>query len=344
MRKLLLAGVILSAAAVSADVIKFKSGDRLTGSLKSINATEAVFESKVAGKVTVKLADIETLSSDTESVIQYQDYTKEKGFVGVNKKGDVTVNDGKPSAKKVKAADIKALNPEESAWHGSVNASFTARRGNTRGSDFAVIGGANRRWEYDRLTGDFGYYRTKTGTTRLDEKKTQDRLFAQAQHDHFWWKNKFYTYEKGRYDHDRIANLEWRYTLGLGLGYQWLEKVDLLGTGEWSFNQELGFSYVHERYRKTDHHENDYAAVRYAHHLNYLPSWVSHLKMFHNLEYQPSLDDSEVWLMNADIGAAVELSAAWQLLAKIEWDYNNQPSDNRKSSDIRYILGLGYTF
>ncbi len=32
----------------------------------------------------------------------------------------------------------------------------------------------------------------------------------------------------------------------------------------------------------------------------------------------------------------------FDLLAKIEWDYNSQPSGNRKKSDYRYIVGLGY--
>ena len=32
----------------------------------------------------------------------------------------------------------------------------------------------------------------------------------------------------------------------------------------------------------------------------------------------------------------------FDLLAKIEWNYNSRPSLGRKSSDTRYILGLGY--
>ena len=32
----------------------------------------------------------------------------------------------------------------------------------------------------------------------------------------------------------------------------------------------------------------------------------------------------------------------FDLLAKIEWDYNSVPSVGRKSSDFRYIVGLGY--
>ena len=32
----------------------------------------------------------------------------------------------------------------------------------------------------------------------------------------------------------------------------------------------------------------------------------------------------------------------FDLLCKIEWDYNSTPSAGRKRSDMRYIVGLGY--
>jgi hypothetical protein len=46
--------------------------------------------------------------------------------------------------------------------------------------------------------------------------------------------------------------------------------------------------------------------------------------------------------MRADVGFTTKIVMNFDLLCKIEWDYNSMPSVGRKSSDIRYIVGLGY--
>ena len=48
------------------------------------------------------------------------------------------------------------------------------------------------------------------------------------------------------------------------------------------------------------------------------------------------------YLIDTDIGFSYELAAAWQLMGKWEWEYNSNPGGGTKSSDFRYILGLGY--
>ena len=77
--------------------------------------------------------------------------------------------------------------------------------------------------------------------------------------------------------------------------------------------------------------EKSYATLRYAHHLKYFPKWNPEVEAFHNLEFLPQIDDFDNHLIKADVG-----------FAKIEWDYNSMPSVGRKSSDFRYIVGLGY--
>ena len=66
------------------------------------------------------------------------------------------------------------------------------------------------------------------------------------------------------------------------------------------------------------------------------------LEAFHNLEFLPQVDDWDNQLIKADVGFTTKIIMDFDLLAKIEWDYNTQPSVGRKSSDFRYIVGLGY--
>ena len=50
----------------------------------------------------------------------------------------------------------------------------------------------------------------------------------------------------------------------------------------------------------------------------------------------------EKFLANADVGFTTKVIYNFDLIAKIEWEYNSKPAGNRKKDDTRYIVGLGY--
>ena len=52
--------------------------------------------------------------------------------------------------------------------------------------------------------------------------------------------------------------------------------------------------------------------------------------------------DWDKYLAKADVGFATKLIYDLDLLAKIEWDYNSRPAGDRKKTDLRYLVGLGY--
>ena len=54
------------------------------------------------------------------------------------------------------------------------------------------------------------------------------------------------------------------------------------------------------------------------------------------------MDDWEKLFVKTDVGLSTKIIMDFDLLAKIEWDYDSQPSADRKKSDLRYIVGLGY--
>lgn len=331
----------LFACAVStmamADRVVFKSGAFLTGEADVIRDGKLTFKSEDVGDVVIDIEKIASLESEKNHVVQYLDDTKSEQFL--------TVEDGKlvyfegDVRKDLDMAQVKAVDPKEEKWEGSVNLSGTATRGNTVGESATILANASRRWEKDRLTASVGYYFDQSGDSKQTKQKNTSRFELQAQEDHFW-SQKFYTYLNGKYEFDRIMDLEYRWRLGAGLGYQWFEKRDF-GAGKMSFNQELGMSYVGEKY---DHMESDdYGAFRYAHHFTWEIAAVEGLDFIHNLEYLPQADEwSDNYMLDTDFGVTYAFHANWQLIGKIEWDYKSKVGDNTKHSDIRYILGLGY--
>lgn len=322
------------ACAASADTIVFKSGSKLDGTVVRIKDGTITFKSDDVGEVAIKQDKVASITTAQNSTVQYQDKTTEEGIVAMNSDGYTL------SGKELDMGKVKAVNPEAEAWHGSANLSATAARGNTTSEKVAIAADANRRWEKDRFTSNFGYYFAQSGTKDAEKAKTDDRIELTAQEDHFWTAGA-YSYVNGKYERDGINDLQYRYRVGVGAGYQWLDGQVFESTGKWSFNQEVGLTYIKEKYEHIK--DDDRLAFRYAHHLAWAPSWVDHLAFTHNLEYLPDVDDwAESYLLDTDVGFTYELSTAWQLMGKIEWDYNSNPGPSTKSSDFRYMLGLGY--
>jgi putative salt-induced outer membrane protein YdiY len=328
---------VMIAGVSMADKVTLKSGSFLTGKAGQVQNGELAFASDDLGEIKIKVANIATLDVAKENVVQYKDNSLEKKMLSV-KDGVLVEGDGK----QLNMENVKALNPTVEKWHGSVNVAFQSSRGNTYENSATVLANLNRRWEKDRLDANFGYYYSETGKSKESKEKSTDRWEIEAQHDHFW-SPKWYSYEKGKYEQDDIAGLDYRLTLGAGAGYQWLDGFNSEMTGKWSFNQEVGAAWIKNQYVIQDPSADDsYATVRYAHHLKYFPKWNEKIEGFHNLEFLPQVNDWENYLIIADVGFSTKIVMDFDLLCKIEWDYNSMPSVGRKSSDIRYIIGLGY--
>ena len=338
MNKLVVAAVsALMASAVMADKVTLKSGSFLTGTVAGVSGDEITFNSDDLGEVKIKVANIVSLVDAGEHVVRYTDNTRETKRLGVDK-GVYVVG-----AAPLDMSSVKDIDPVEETWHGSIHGAYNAARGNTYDNTATILANLNRRWEKDRFSADFGYYYSKSGTDSEDQKRTKDKCEAELKHDHFWLP-KVYTYEDLKWDRDLIQDLNARYRLGVGLGYQWLDNRLFESTGTWSFNQELGANWIKEEYRidNEDAKGDGFCALRYAHHLNWSPIWAKGVDVFHNAEILPDVGEWEKFLAKADIGITAKLIFDFDAIAKIEWEFNSMPAGDRKYQDVRYIVGLGY--
>ena len=334
------AAVMAAAVAAStalADRVNLKSGSFLTGKAGLIQNGKLAFEADDIGEIKIDVKNIVSIEAEGQThVVQYEDMSTETVPLTVTD-GEYTVD-----GEKLNMDGVKAIDPEEETWHGSVNLAFQADRGNTYAHSISFLANLHRRWEKDRFNADFGYHYNENGKNKDDSKTTKNALDLEAQHDHFWTA-KFYSYENGKYDRDLIAGIDYRVRLGAGGGWQWLDGYECENLGKWSFNQEVGAAWTKVGYKEEpDDTDTSYCSVHYAHHLKFLPVFNDTVEAFHNLQYDPAIDDWEIYTMEADIGFTVKIWYDFDLLCKAEWDYNSRPSRGRKSSDTRYIVGLGY--
>lgn len=336
MKKLMLVAVALASCAAFADKITLKSGSTLSGTAGEIAGDKLKFASDDLGDILVPLANIANIDSARKHVVAYLDGNREEKVVGIEN-GELRDGSGKLDMSKVKAID-----PAPETWHGNINVAFNAERGNSYENSASVIANLNRRWDSDRLNFNFGYYYTKSGASRDESTKSKDKIEVEGQYDHFWTK-RFYNYVNARYDRDVIQGLDRRFKLGAGFGWQWLENRSFDLTGRWNFNQELGAAYMSDSWKdEQPDRKDDYATVRYAHHLKYEPKWTKGLEIFHNFEYLPEVDDFEIYLVNADVGISTMVFWNINLIAKIDWEFNSKPCAGRDKHDVRYMVGFGY--
>ena len=329
-------GAVLLSSAAFADKVTLKSGSFLTGEAGLIQDGKLMFKSADLGDLKIDIANIKSLDAAKSHVVQYTDNSTEDKILSI-KDGALWSGSGKLDMAKVKATD-----PAIEKWHGNINVAFNAARGNTYQNSAAIKANVNRRWEKDRLNVDFGYYYSENSQVGSESQKTEDRWDVEGKHDHFW-AAKIYHYENLKWERDMIQDLRARYRAGLGGGYQWLENTAFESTGKWNFNQELGVNYIKEEYDgESDAKENGFCALRYGHHFGYIPKWADNIEIFHTAEILPEVDEWEKFLARADVGFTTKLIYDFDLIAKIEWEYNSKPAGDRKKDDIRYIVGLGY--
>ncbi len=334
--RLWIATACLTLTAARGDHVLFKSGDRLTGTVVKVEKGQMTFTSQVAGKLTLKLEDIETFATDAPIEIALRDGSVLLQKATEGAAGAIAVPaDGAAQPKAVPLSAIDKINPEKPHWKGAVVAGATAVRGNTKSDSANITADAVRRSENDRTTLGAGYIFASQHDNNTHSKSTSaDEWFVKGKYDYFFTQN-YYAYGNGMYEKDRISSLERRVSPGLGLGYQWAEGKDL------SILTEGGGSYIYEQY--SDPAETrTYMAARFAYQVE--KAFNAQVSAFHNLEYLPSLERSDSFLVNTDIGLRAKMTERLLIEVKTRLAYNSKPAEDHEKKDFRHMLGFGWTF
>ncbi len=316
-----------------ADEVVFKNGDRLSGTILSAGGGELVIDTAVAGKVTVKLDDVATFSTDQPITLQLDDDTRLNQPVAKDEAGNVRLQEGTVQAQPIPLARIKRINPSEQ-WTGAIVVGGMLERGNSRTESINVSIDAVRRTEIDRITAEAAYrFGRQEDPDTGDEKTTTDNWMIGGKYDYFF-NEKWYAYASTRVERDRVADLELRLTPGGGIGYQWIE------TPRTSFNTEIGLAWLYEDYEGAD--STDSFVLRLAYDLKHKLN--DKVALFHSVQYFPSLEDFGDYLIIADAGVRADLTDNMFGEFKMELKHDSTPAPDASRNDLKYILGVGWRF
>jgi putative salt-induced outer membrane protein YdiY len=330
----------LSLALVSsfalADTVQFKNGDKITGTIVSADGGKLLFKSASAGDITINLADVQTFTSDAPIELKLKDGTVLKVTkVDVGDAGKINITQPTLAPAVVAVDQIDKINPPPVAWTGNVVANGLITRGNTQSESLGFSMDLSRKTDLDKIAFDGAYLFTRTTVKGQPPSTSQDNWFGDAQYD-LNITPKFYGYADTRVEKDRINNLDLRLTPGLGVGYNWFEAPDF------NFSTEAGGSWVYEKFTNVTSPRED-ISVRLSYHIDKSFD-AGKFKLFNDVTYLPSVQNSGNYLVIADAGARAQLTDKMFTQLEILYDFDSKPAPGAVNTNLQYLLGVGWSF
>lgn len=230
-------------------------------------------------------------------------------------------------------ATVEKKEAKKPKWSTSASLGFTLTQGNTDSILLTANIDTVRKWDQDQFKmGASGAYGERDTTSSPGKVVDNQKVLGYAQYDKLFSK-KLYAY--GRVDglHDRIADIDYRVSLGAGVGYYFIrnEQTEL--------SVEVGPSYVFE---KKGGDSRDYAGMRVGQEFSH--KFNDRVRVWEKQEYVPELGDFGNFIWNAEAGVETKMVGNLSLRSYIQNTYVNEPSPGRKSNDFKFVTGIGYTF
>jgi putative salt-induced outer membrane protein YdiY len=321
-------------AAVNADELRLKNGDRLSGQVVRMEEKKLTFKTSYAGEISVKWQEVANLQTNKPIKIVLSDETTLKGKPKPAEEGKMKIKMGKiVETVSFNLAEVKAINPKPKVTEppvkmkGHVNVGLTSTRGNTETSTHHMDGEFVARTVKNRYT-----LGAEINRAEDDGEKTVNNVRGYAKYDHFLTE-KWFLYSSASAEKNEFKDLNLRTDLGIGAGYQFFE------TPMMNLSLETGLAYVNEDYDEGQ--DNDYPAGRWA--VNFDKYFFNKtLQFFHFHEGFVGLEDTDDLFIRSRTGLTVPIYKKFKATAQYKYDWDKNPKQGREKADEMYILTLGY--
>ena len=227
------------------------------------------------------------------------------------------------------AQDASATAPEteKPKWKRSAGVGATLTQGNSDTILITANLNATRKWEQHELL-----FNADAAYGEVEKEKNADSLRGIAQYNHLF-SERFYGYARFDALHDAIADVDYRFTVGPGVGYYFIKSKTT------SFSAEAGPAFIYE---KVGGEEDGYLAARIGEKFEH--QLTERSRIWQSAEILPQVDDFENFIAHAELGVESKLTDALNLRLVLQDIYDNQPAPGRDRNDIRLISGIAYQF
>ncbi len=213
-------------------------------------------------------------------------------------------------------------------WQYSVSVGLTLTRGNSDTTLFTADYLAQRKTPNDEckigLSGAYGDQDSRDTVNNYKAFGQWNRLFTP----------RFYTY--GRLDglRDIIAEVDYRATIGPGVGYYLLKDTNT------TLAVEGGGAF--EAQRLDDTGDQTFATLRAAERFERKVN--DHVRIWQDVEILPQVDKFDNYIVNFEVGVEASLSKSFSLKTFLDDNYNNRPAPGKLENDAKLVAALGYKF
>ena len=314
-------------APAHADEVLLTNGDRLTGQVVKMEDGVLSLKTTYGGEIKIAWGEVQSIKTDKPITLKVPG--KSNGIVSdflIGGYDFLEVNALSPN-NPVPLADVKGINIGFAQYRGN----FTLGGNNTSGNtNTKAVNGAVRltvRADRHRLFLEATY-----NYGEADDRLTARNSMAQAKYDYFISKKVFLD-AFGLWEKDTFQNLQLRYTLGSGIGYQFFD------TDRTSLSISMGPSYVNEHYTTIPQSQAASAkwGIRFEHKL-----LVDRLSIFHKQDGFYDLQHGNGLRINADTGLRVFVYKDFYFNLEYDIRLNTQPAPGRQKLDEAFIFGIGY--
>lgn len=323
----------LTTCVLAQDKITLANGDVLTGAIKTMADGKVTIHSPLIGDITVPMADIKDMTTGGQVELLTVNGETWKRRIAGKEDGRLKLDGDAPALPLDNLAKINPPANEPPKWTGQLTINGSITDGNTQRRSIGSAFEASRRSETDRISADAAWDYSEDKASG-DWVLNQRRVGGGLKYDYFLTK-RWYALVTARVLGDTLADINLRFTGGVGLGYTVIENDTT------TLVTEAGLSYFNENYR-SDTPSQDYVAARVAYKLNHKLS--DRTKLGHGVEAFPSLENSkDIYLQ---MRTEIVTSLTGSMIASLGWimDYDNTPAPDRERADHRVMLSVGWSF
>jgi putative salt-induced outer membrane protein YdiY len=329
---------------LAADRVVLSNGDTITGAIVKKDGARLFIKSEFLGEISMPWSAVKSIQSDSELVVALAGGELVKGKVSTS--GDtlqVVTGTGTKSAPMAGVTAVRDAAEQHSwerlqhprlleLWTGNLDMGLALARGNARTTSLTNAFTAARITTNDKIA---VYFNQIYGSARLNGVTSETASAVRGG----WLYNRqvsprLFVTTLNDYEHDRFQNLDLRFVMGGGFGWNALKSEKA------HFDLSAGVDYNRENF-DTNVHRNS-AEVNYGDNLLYKISGATAItqafRVFNNLS------NSGAYRLNFDLGSVTTLKKwlGWQLTASDRFLSN--PVVGRQRNDLLISTGFRVTF
>jgi putative salt-induced outer membrane protein YdiY len=312
-----------------ADRIVLENGDTLTGKVETILEGKLTLKTDYAGAIQIPVGKIKDMLTDDPVEVQLTTGEILKGRIKGIQDGQIVLERIEETAPTtMNWTKVAKVNPPPVKWTGNVAAGGNLQRGNTDRTSAFISAEASRRTEKDRIK-----FRYLFNYAEEDGEMTARNQYGEGEYDYFFTK-KIFGYMALELYNDKFSDTKLRTFVGPGIGYQvWEDPVKSLAF-------DAGLSYFNlDRYDG-----NDESGITGRLGLDFRYNILKWLVFTERLKFYPTIGEGGEYFFRNEAGLNMPFTPRWSLKLANIIDYNSDPSQGDKRTDVQWLLGLQFSF